>query len=192
LKVEKELPESDAEKVKNFNDAVKEFIEKYEGISIKVAAQITVGSKFKTIENVTTIEDAGTKVSIEHIPGKVMFIDFWATWCPPCQRPMQHNQDMLNEHGATWGENVQIIGLSIDKDAPTVVNHVNNKGWTSVKHYHRAGSDCSEVYGVRGVPHVMILDKEGKIAFKGHPANRKDLVKDFNDLLEGKALEGVE
>jgi len=82
--------------------------------------------------------------------------------------------------------------LSIDGDAPTVVNHVNSKGWTSVKHYHRAKSNCSDVYQVRGVPHVIILDKEGTIVFKGHPANRKDLVKDFNDLLEGKSLEGVE
>lgn len=99
---------------------------------------------------------------------------------------------MLTEHGEKWGDDVQIIGLSIDKDAPTVVNHVNNKGWTSVKHYHRAKSNASEVYKVNGVPHVMILDKEGTIVFKGHPANRKDLVKDFNDLLEGKSLEGVE
>lgn len=37
----------------------------------------------------------------------------------------------------------------------------------------------------------MLIDTTGKIAFKGHPANRKDLVKDFNDLLEGKTLEGV-
>jgi len=38
----------------------------------------------------------------------------------------------------------------------------------------------------------MILDKEGKIVFKGHPANRKDLVKDFDDLIAGKQLEGVD
>lgn len=73
-----------------------------------------------------------------------------------------------------------------------MTDHVTSKGWTKVKHYHRAKSNCSDVYQVRGVPHVMILDKEGKIVFKGHPANRKDLVKDFNDLLEGKPLEGVE
>jgi len=75
-----------------------------------------------------------------------MFIDFWATWCPPCQKPMQHNQDMLTEHAARWKDNLQIVGLSIDGDAETVKNHVNNKGWTSVKHYHRAKSDCSDVY----------------------------------------------
>jgi len=45
---------------------------------------------------------------------------------------------------------------------------------------------------VRGVPHVLIVDLEGFIVFKGHPANRKDLAKDFDDLLAGKRLEGVD
>merc|ERR1711976_383193 len=71
-------------------------------------------------------------------------------------------------------------------------SHVEAKGWTKPIHYHRAKSNCSDVYQVRGVPHVIMLDKEGTIVFKGHPANRKDLVKDFNDLLEGKPLQGVE
>jgi len=119
-----------------------------------------------------------------------MLIDFWATWCPPCQRPMQHNQDMLTEHEAKWGDKVKIIGLSIDKDAATVKKHVEAKGWTKPIHYHRSGSDCSDVYSVRGVPHVLILDTNGMIAFKGHPANRKDLVQDFDDLLAGKTLTG--
>jgi len=77
-----------------------------------------------------------------------MFIDFWATWCPPCQKPMAHNQEMLKEHGATWGDNLKIIGLSIDKDAETVKNHVTAKGWIDVIHYHRATSNCSDVYKV--------------------------------------------
>jgi len=121
-----------------------------------------------------------------------MMIDFWATWCPPCQRPMQHNQDMLTEHGDKWAGKVKIIGLSIDADAATVTNHINNKGWTAPTHYHRANSDCSDVYQVRGVPHVLIVDKSGKIVFKGHPAGRKDLAADFDALLEGKELEGVD
>jgi len=105
---------------------------------------------------------------------------------------MAHNEEMLKEHGATWGDKVKIIGLSIDKDAPTVKSHIENKDWKRPTHYHRAKSDCSDVYQVKGVPHVLIVDKEGTIVFKGHPANRTDLVKDFNDLLEGKGLDGVE
>jgi len=121
-----------------------------------------------------------------------MFIDFWATWCPPCQKPMAHNQEMLEENGEKWGDKVKIIGLSIDKDAPTVKTHVDNKGWTKPIHYHRAKSDCSDVYQVRGVPHVLLVDTNGKIVFKGHPAGRKDLVADFNTLLEGKELSDLE
>jgi len=106
LKVEKSLPSTQAEAADAFNASIKEIKEGYEGLSIAVNSELGVGDKYKTITNVTTIEDSGTKVSIEHIPGKVMFIDFWATWCPPCQKPMQHNQDMLKEHGEKWGDNV--------------------------------------------------------------------------------------
>merc|ERR1711939_1180606 len=99
---------------------------------------------------------------------------------------------MLTAHAAEWGDKVKIIGLSIDKDAATVKSHIEAKGWTKPIHYHRAKSDCSDVYQVRGVPHVLMVDTKGKIVFKGHPANRKDLVADFNALLKGEELEGVE
>lgn len=157
---------------------------------VKVAAAVGAGDKYREITNVTTLDDDKTPVSIKHEEGTVMMIDFWATWCPPCQKPMAHNQEMLEANKEKWGDKVKIIGLSIDGDAATVKTHVTNKGWTSPIHYWRSKSDCSDVYSVRGVPHVLIVDKEGTIVFKGHPANRKDLAQDFNDLLEGKKLTG--
>lgn len=75
-----------------------------------------------------------------------MMIDFWATWCPPCQKPMQHNEDMLTANKDKWDGKVKIVGLSIDKDAATVKTHITNKNWNSPIHYHRAESDCSDVY----------------------------------------------
>jgi len=53
----------------------------------------------------------------------------------------------------------------------------------------RDKSDCSDVYEVRGIPHVMLIDKKGKIAFKGHPAKR-DLEKDIDSLLKDEELTG--
>lgn len=117
-------------------------------------------------------------------------IDFWATWCPPCQAPMAHNQSMLEKRKADWGDEVRIIGLSIDQDKAKLQSHVKDKKWETVEHYFRGQSDASKVYSVSGVPHVMLIDKEGKIVFKGHPASRSNLEQDFDDLRAGKAITG--
>ena len=87
-----------------------------------------------------------------------MLIDFWATWCPPCQEPMAHNQKMIEKSGERWGDKVRIIGVSIDKASEAVVKHVKAKKWESVEHYHQAASSASEDYGVAGVPHVVLID----------------------------------
>ena len=75
----------------------------------------------------------------------------------------------------------------------TVKNHIENKKWTTVEHYHvkTAGCTVSQEYGSSGVPHVCLIDTTGKIVFKGHPASRK-LEEDIDNLLKGEKLTGVE
>lgn len=101
---------------------------------------------------------------------------------------------MLEEHGEKWGGKVRILGLSIDNDAATVKAHVESKKWTLPEHFHvkAAGCKASDMFGIRGVPHVLLVDKEGTIVFKGHPAKRQNLEEDFDTLLAGGQLKGVE
>jgi len=90
LKVEKQLPSTQSEKAEKFKADVKPIIEGIEGVTISVAAVVGAGDMYKVIQNVTTLDD-DAPVSIEHNEGEVLLIDFWATWCPPCQKPMEHN-----------------------------------------------------------------------------------------------------
>jgi hypothetical protein len=105
---------------------------------------------------------------------------------------MAHNQHMLEHKGPEWGDKVKIIGLSIDNDKTKLKSHVETKGWTKVDHYFIGGADqCKKDYGISGVPHVALIDTNGKVVFKGHPASRKNLEEDFDKLLKGEPLEGI-
>ena len=65
------------------------------------------------IKDVDKVSGEG-RMTVKHEKGQVILLDFWATWCPPCQKPMAHNQHMLETRGAEWGDRVRIISLSAD------------------------------------------------------------------------------
>ena len=113
-------------------------------------------------------------VSVKHEQGQVLLLDFWATWCPPCQKPMAHNQEMVEAHkkAGDW-KNVRIIGLSIDDSLEKLKDHVVENGWESVEHYWTGRPDCkaSDEWKITGVPHCVLIDTEGKIAWSGHPSS---------------------
>jgi len=99
--------------------------------------------------------------------------------------------ELKEKRKGDWGDNVRLIGLSIDQDVAALKKHVETKGWTSPEHYHVRNGKCtgSDDYGARGVPHGALIDKEGKIVFIGHPANR-ELEKDIDLLLADKPIAG--
>lgn len=157
---------------------------------VQISAKIGVGDKMAPIENANGVMEEGKK-TIEHKQGQVILYDLWATWCPPCQAPMDHNQAMLTNKKAAWGDKVRIVGLSIDNAVPTVKAHVEKKKWTSIEHYHVRNGECdaSETYGSGGVPHVWLVDTNGKIVFMGHPSTR-NLEEDIDRLLAGATITG--
>lgn len=172
--------------------ACKEATANVSDVDIKLAVKRGVGQPMGTITGVNKVSEEG-ECDVKHEAGQVLLLDFWATWCPPCQKPMAHNQEMLEKNGDKWGDKVRLIGLSIDNAVDAVKKHVESNGWNKVEHYHVRNGKCTadKDFGVQGVPHVALVDTEGKIVFVGHPASRPNLEKDINDLLDGVKITGA-
>jgi uncharacterized protein (TIGR03435 family) len=117
--------------------------------------------------------------------GKVVILEFWATWCGPCVAAIPHMNGLTEKFK---DKPVQFISIT-DEDEATVRDFLKKKpisGWVGVDD----GKSVSKAYGVTGIPHTVIVDQQGQIADVTSPGAVTE--QRLNDLLAGKKLSPVE
>ena len=94
--------------------------------------------------------------------GKVVLIDFWASWCPDCIRELPTVQEV---YGKYKDEGFAVIGISLDKDAKALSNFVSKKSIPWPQYFDGKGWDneLSTKYGISEIPEMWLIDKEGHL-----------------------------
>lgn len=108
----------------------------------------------------------GENISLSKLKGKVVLIDFWATWCGPCRQEMPAVKKIWDKHK---NNNFIIIGISLDMDREPLDNYIKTKDITWPQYYDGLGwkNKVARLYGVTGIPFTLLLDKNGEVAGAG-------------------------
>ncbi|HXM37231.1 MAG TPA: TlpA disulfide reductase family protein [Gemmatimonadales bacterium] len=105
----------------------------------------------------------GRPVTIDDYKGKVVLLNIWATWCPPCRvemPSMQHLQQKLA------GTDFRLVAVSVDEEDSTVVNKFVRQLGLTFEILHDQDGTIRRIYQTTGVPESFVLDRDGVIVKK--------------------------
>ena len=108
------------------------------------------------------------------LKGKIVFLEFWATWCGPCRQTIPH----LNKLVEKFQKNVSFV--SVSNENKDVVQKFMGK--TPMKSFIALDKNniTSKNYNVQSIPQAYIIDKKGNIAWAGHPATiTEDMIENY-------------
>ncbi len=125
----------------------------------------------------------GKVVRLSDYKGKVVFLDFWASWCPPCRNSIPAIKNLHKE--MSGNSNVIILGINAGESSNTVTNFIKKQGINYTVLY--GNNTTMQNYSVNGIPAFFIIDKKGNIAkrYTGYSEGlEQDWYTQINNLLK--------
>jgi len=129
---------------------------------VESAQKTAVGAKAPDI-NLPTPD--GESLSLYSVKGKVIIVDFWASWCKPCRA---ENPNMTKLYADYHSKGLEIFGVSLDKDKAAWVKAIADDKliWSHVSDLKFWQSAAAALYGVSSIPSMFVLDGDHKIIAK--------------------------
>ena len=104
----------------------------------------------------------GRKVDLAKLKGKVVLVDFWATWCGPCIAELPN---VKKTYAKYHEKGFEIVGISLDQSKDKLTDFVKENEMPWPQHFDGLGwkNEFAVMYGIQGIPAMWLVDKEGNL-----------------------------
>ncbi|CAH8283216.1 thiol-disulfide isomerase/thioredoxin [Mariniflexile fucanivorans] len=128
--------------------------------------------------NLKLMDSEGNISSLENLKGKVIFMNYWATWCPPCVAEMPSINKLYEE----MGDDVAFVMISFDKDFEKAKSFNKSKGYNFP--IYTLASNIPEMFESSALPTTFIIDAKGNLALT-HKGMADYNTSEFKEFLNG-------
>lgn len=102
----------------------------------------------------------GHAIALQNFDGKVVVLNVWATWCPPCRAEMPTLDNLQAKRG---GDDLEVLALSIDQAGPKVVREFFDEiGIKHLRLYIDPTAQALDILDIAGIPATLLIDRQGR------------------------------
>jgi len=128
-----------------------------------IEEEVTTEAEWGNAPDFTLTDLEGNSLTLSQFKGKVIILNFWATWCPPCRREIP---DFVELYEKYKDEGLLIIGVSLDRDGKRLVRQFSQEYKIDYPIVFADSKVTRDYGGIRAIPASFIIDKEGSIKEK--------------------------
>ena len=139
-------------------------------IALLTTANVTLAGKAEPapVINVKGMDNSDIKIS--DFKGSVLYVDFWATWCPPCRKSFPWMEEMQQRYS---GLGFEVLAISLDNKRSVIDQFLKNVP-TSFVIAHDAKGGSAQQFKVKGMPSSYLIDRKGNIRLSRMGFNDRD------------------
>jgi thiol-disulfide isomerase/thioredoxin len=126
----------------------------------------------------SVVDADGNDLSLSSLQGKIVLLDFWASWCAPCRDELPNVEQALKDYADSG---LVVIGINLDRNEGAFTGAVSYFGLTYRQVFDGADGDVSSLYRVSGIPMSYLIDRDGTI--RGKSLRGDDLKQAIEELL---------
>lgn len=127
----------------------------------EITAVTSTAEPAVALPSFVVMDSEGKQFNLQDLKGKKVFVNLWASWCPPCRAEMPSIQKLYEK---SQGSNVAFVMLALDNDFKKSLQYMSTAGFLLPAYYPAA--PLPELFNVPGIPATFIFDEKGQLVRK--------------------------